>query len=75
MSTRKAPVGHAISSKNTSDVTECMKLCLVTEQCKSFYFSNQLKCEVRNASGEVQAVDDQEDFFYYERASFQAISP
>ena len=33
------------------------------------------KCEVSNASAEVQAVDDQEEFFYYERASFQAISP
>ena len=71
----KALAGHVISSLNATDVTQCMKLCLVTEQCKSFNFSEQQKrCEVSNSTTEAKSLKDQEGFNYYERATFQAIS-
>ena len=72
----KALAGHVILSKNATDVTECMKLCMVTEQCRSFNFNERLKsCQVSGSTAEVQSLADQEGFNYYERASFRAISP
>ena len=71
----KALAGHVILSKNANDETECMKLCLVTEQCKSFNFSEQQKkCEVSNSTTEAQSLEDQEGFNYYERSSSKAMS-
>jgi len=71
----KALASHVLSSKNATDVTECMKLCLVTKQCKSFNFSDQLKrCQVSGSTAGAQSLDDQESFNYYERDSFQVIS-
>ena len=72
----KALAGHVILSKNATEVTECMKLCMVTEQCRSFNFNERLKsCQVSGSTAEVQSLADQEGFNYYERASFRAISP
>ncbi|KAJ7365138.1 hypothetical protein OS493_007787 [Desmophyllum pertusum] len=71
----KALPGHVISSLTVADVIQCMKLCLVTEKCKSFYFSAQLKkCEVSGSKAEKQSLEDREGFYYYEAASFQVIS-
>ncbi|XP_078365706.1 EGF-like repeat and discoidin I-like domain-containing protein 3 isoform X2 [Oculina patagonica] len=71
----KALPGHVISTLNVADVMECMKLCLVTEQCKSFNFSNGLlKCEVSGSKAEKPSLEDREGFNYYEAAFYQVIS-
>ena len=71
----KALPGHVISSLNTTDVTQCMKFCLVTEHCRSFYFSDkQKRCEVRGYTAEGQSLEEQDGFYYYKRSSFQVIS-
>ena len=71
----KALSGHVISNLTVADVIECMKLCLVTEQCKSFNFSGQLqKCEVSGSKAEKTSLEDREGFNYFEVASYQTIS-
>ena len=70
----KALHGHVISSLNDTNAIECMKLCLVTEQCKSFNFSHQLKkCEVSGSTAKAHDLEDHKGFNYYEPPSFQAI--
>ena len=72
----KALAGHVISSLVATDVTQCTKFCLVTEQCKSFNFSDKLKrCQLSGSTAEAHSLEDQEGFNYYERSSIQAISP
>lgn len=71
----KALSGHVISTLTVADVIDCMKLCLVTQQCKSFNFSNGLlKCEVSGSKAEKPNLEDREGFNYYEAASYQFIS-
>lgn len=71
----KAFPRHVISSKNNTDVTECTKLCLVNERCKSLYFSEKKKqCELSGSKADSQ-VEDNSDFYYYERAPYKAILP
>ena len=73
---RKALRVQVISSLNDTNAIECMKLCMVTAQCKSFNFSHQLKkCEVSGSTAEAQRLEDREDFNYYERPSYGVISP
>lgn len=75
MGVGKSLSGHEISSPTAVDVIECMKLCLVTEQCKSFNFSDKLqKCEVSAAKAEMPSLEDRKSFNYYEAASYQMIS-
>ncbi|KAL9976346.1 hypothetical protein ACROYT_G013638 [Oculina patagonica] len=63
----KALSGHEISSLTAVDAIKCMKLCLVTEQCKSFNFSDKLqKCEVNAAKAEKSSLEDREGFNYFE---------
>ena len=72
----KALHGHVISSQNDTSATECMKMCLITEQCKAFNFSGQMKkCEVSGSKAGVHGLKDQEGFNYYEPASYRMISP
>lgn len=67
--------GHVISSRTVADVIQCMKLCLATNQCKSFNFSAQLKeCEANGAKSEKASLQDREGFNYYEVVSFEGIS-
>ena len=69
------PAGNVISTLTVADVIECMKLCLVTEQCESFSFSNGLlKCEVGRSKAEKSSLEDREGFNYYEAGSYQVIS-
>lgn len=71
----KALSGHMISSWTADDVIQCMRLCLITEQCKSFNFSSELlKCEMSDSKAETQNLDDREGFNYYEALSYRAIS-
>lgn len=71
----KALSGDVISTLTVADVIECLKLCLVTEQCKSFNFSNGLlKCEVSGSKEEKPSLENREGFSYYEAASYQVIS-
>ena len=68
--------GHVISSKNVTHVTDCMKLCMVTEQCNSFSFNERLKnCQVSGSTAEVQSLENQDGFNYYERAAFPVMTP
>ena len=72
----KALHGHVISSLNDTNAMQCMKLCLVTEQCKSFNFSDKLKkCEVSGSKAEAYGLKEQEGFNYYEPASYKMIFP
>ncbi|KAL9976335.1 hypothetical protein ACROYT_G013625 [Oculina patagonica] len=71
----KALSGHEILSLTDTDVIECTKLCLVTEQCKSFNFSDKLqKCELSGAKAEKSSLEDRKGFNYYEAAPYQMIS-
>ncbi|KAL9976334.1 hypothetical protein ACROYT_G013624, partial [Oculina patagonica] len=72
----KALPGHVISTVTVVDVIECLKLCLVTEQCKSFNYSNGLlnKCELSGSKAEKPILEDREGFNYYEASSYQVIS-
>ena len=71
----KAFSGHVLSSMTAVDVLECMKLCLVTEQCQSFNFSDKLQeCEVSGSKAEKSSLEDRKDFNYYEAVSYLAIS-
>ena len=71
----KALVGHVVSAENATDVTGCMKLCLLTEHCKSFNFSPQMNtCEVSNSTAIAQELQNHQNLNYYEPVSFQVIS-
>ena len=61
--------GYVISSNYVADSLECMNLCLLTAQCKSFNFSGKKRiCEVSNytAKEKKQGYGNNEDFDYYE---------
>lgn len=71
----KALVGHVVSAESATDVTGCMKLCLLTEHCKSFNFSPQMNtCELSNSTAIAQELQNHQNLNYYEPASFQVIS-
>lgn len=69
---------QVISLINTTQTgIDCFKLCLVTEQCKSFKFNNSMqRCEVLSSTTELQSgVELEEGFSCYEPLSYQRISP
>ena len=75
--TRKAAPSVVMTSKITNDVTECTKLCLVTEQCKSFYYSQKMmRCEMIGAAAAGnQELKNKSDFYYYERIPSSLMFP
>ena len=71
----KALPGHVISSQSVTDVIQCIKLCLETNQCQSINFNNQQKeCEVSGSKSEMASIQERNGFHYYEVVSFQGIS-
>ncbi|XP_058960954.2 EGF-like repeat and discoidin I-like domain-containing protein 3 [Pocillopora verrucosa] len=71
----KALPGHVISSQSVTDVIQCIKLCLETNQCQSINFNNQQKeCEVSGSKSEMAIIQERNGFHYYEVVSFQGIS-
>lgn len=69
---------QVISLINTTQTgIDCFKLCLVTEQCKSFKFNNSMqRCEVLSSTTELQSgVELEEGFSCYEPLSYPRISP
>ncbi|XP_029200554.2 uncharacterized protein LOC114965136 [Acropora millepora] len=74
--TSKAAPSAVMTSKITNDVTECTKLCLVTEQCKSFYYSQKMmRCEMIGADTGNQELQNKSDFYYYERIAPSLMFP
>ena len=71
----KVQAGQVITSRSVSDVMQCMKLCLVTDQCQSLNFSSSLKkCEVSRSKSEMSSIEDREEFHYYEIVAVKVIS-
>nr|XP_058961605.1 lactadherin-like [Pocillopora verrucosa] len=71
----KVQAGQVITSRSVSDVMQCMKLCLVTDQCQSLNFSSSLKkCEVSRSKSEMSSIEDREGFHYYEIVAVEVIS-
>ena len=74
--TSKAAPSVVMTSKITNDVTECTKLCLVTEECKSFYYSQKMmRCEMIGAAAGNQELQNKSDFYYYERIASSLMFP
>ena len=72
----KALSAHLIAPKYAADPLDCMKLCLMTAQCKSFNFSEKRRiCEVSGytAKEKMQDYGDNEEFNYYEAVKHTAI--
>lgn len=71
----KVQAGQVITLRSVSDVMQCMKLCLVTDQCQSLNFSSSLeKCEVSRSKSEMSSIEDREGFHYYEIVAVEVIS-